>query len=153
MTKVSQLKFVLNGDLHQLGLSKPELRRYRELYSLYFPNPYLKKIKQILAALGISEPVSFDVFLLDETAICLTAIMNRRFPFMLQMSLGHGHSSNTSDFQSFPENVKVPTKHIISIEDINISKELGMGQFGVVQQGTWTTNNQRVSFIFLLNVI
>ncbi|XP_013147489.1 PREDICTED: tyrosine-protein kinase PR2 [Papilio polytes] len=116
VTKVSQLKFVLNGDLHQLGLSKPELRRYRELYSLYFPNPYLKKIKQILAALGISEP----------------------------MSLGHGQSSNTSDFQSFPENVKVPTKHIISIEDINISKELGMGQFGVVQQGTWTTNNQRL---------
>lgn len=56
-----------------------------------------------------------------------------------------GHSSMPFDSQPFCENnVKVPTKHIISIEDITINKELGMGQFGVVQQGTWTTGNQRV---------
>lgn len=49
------------------------------------------------------------------------------------------------DFQPFHDNnVKVPTKHIICIEDITINKELGKGQFGVVQQGTWTTGNQRV---------
>lgn len=49
------------------------------------------------------------------------------------------------DFQTVTDmNVKVPTKHIIAIEDITINKELGMGQFGVVQQGTWATGNQRV---------
>lgn len=51
-----------------------------------------------------------------------------------------------ADYQPFTENnVKVPTKHIISVEDITINKELGMGQFGVVQQGTWNTGSQRVS--------
>lgn len=57
----------------------------------------------------------------------------------------HGHTSIPLEMQPvFENNVKVPTKHIISIEDITINKELGMGQFGVVQQGTWTTGNQRV---------
>lgn len=50
----------------------------------------------------------------------------------------------TLDVQTSDMNVKMPTKHIISIEDITINKELGMGQFGVVQQGTWNTGNQRV---------
>lgn len=55
------------------------------------------------------------------------------------------------DFQYFTDtSVKVPTKHIISIEDITINKELGMGQFGVVQQGTWMTGNQRVIEFFFI---
>lgn len=58
------------------------------------------------------------------------------------------------DFEPFSENnIKVPTKHIISVEDITINKELGMGQFGVVQQGTWATGNQRVSTFTLLNIL
>lgn len=64
----------------------------------------------------------------------------------------HGPSAIPLDDLPFSENnVKVPTKHIISIEDITINKELGMGQFGVVQQGTWTTGNQRVSNIIIYN--
>ncbi|KPJ09027.1 Tyrosine-protein kinase PR2 [Papilio machaon] len=114
VTKLSQLKYVIKGDLHQIGLSKPEQRRYRKLYNKYFPNPYLNKLKQLLTASRRNEPITL------------------------------GHSSIPIDFQPFPENVKVPTKHIISIEDININKELGTGQFGVVQQGTWTTGNQRL---------
>lgn len=66
--------------------------------------------------------------------------------FSLQFS--HGQSTIPVDLQPFSDStVKIPTKHIISIEDITINKELGMGQFGVVQQGTWTTGNQRVSII------
>ena len=34
--------------------------------------------------------------------------------------------------------VKVPSKHIIPAEAIVINKELGTGEFGVVQQGIWT---------------
>lgn len=61
------------------------------------------------------------------------------------------HSSIPLEFQPFTESsFKVPTKHIISIEDITINKELGMGQFGVVQQGTWSTGNQRVRMLFFL---
>ncbi|CAH2035510.1 unnamed protein product, partial [Iphiclides podalirius] len=115
VTKLSQLKFVVSEDLVQIGLSKPEQRRYKKVYSKYFPNPYITKIKKLLTTNKKNETFSL------------------------------GQSSIPIDFQPFPEvNIKVPTKHIISIEDITINKELGMGQFGVVQQGTWTTGNQRL---------
>lgn len=35
-------------------------------------------------------------------------------------------------------NIKVPSKHIIPKDNIVINKELGVGEFGVVQQGVWT---------------
>lgn len=48
VTKVSQLKFVLTEDLVQIGLSRPEQRRYKKIYSKYFPNPYISKIRKML---------------------------------------------------------------------------------------------------------
>ena len=39
-------------------------------------------------------------------------------------------------------NIKVPNQHIIPIEAISIHKELGAGEFGVVQQGVWTDDDQ-----------
>ncbi|KAL0902670.1 hypothetical protein ABMA27_000491 [Loxostege sticticalis] len=115
VTKVSQLKFVVTEDLSQIGLSKPEQRRYKKIYSKYFPNPYIHKIRKLLSS-------------------------NKKNDTYLQ-----AHSSIPLEFQPFTESsFKVPTKHIISIEDITINKELGMGQFGVVQQGTWSTGNQRL---------
>ncbi|XP_050560536.1 activated Cdc42 kinase-like isoform X6 [Spodoptera frugiperda] len=115
VTKVSQLKFVLTEDLVQIGLSRPEQRRYKKIYSKYFPNPYISKIRKMLK------------------------------PSRKRDQNLHGHTSIPLEMQPvFENNVKVPTKHIISIEDITINKELGMGQFGVVQQGTWTTGNQRL---------
>ncbi|XP_073952023.1 activated Cdc42 kinase-like isoform X2 [Choristoneura fumiferana] len=115
VAKVSQLKFVVTEDLIQIGLSKPEQRRYKKVYSKYFPNPYISKIKKLLGS-------------------------NKKNDAYLQ-----GHCSMPLDFEPFSENnIKVPTKHIISVEDITINKELGMGQFGVVQQGTWATGNQRL---------
>lgn len=41
---------------------------------------------------------------------------------------------------------RVPNKHIISAENIVVNKELGMGEFGVVQQGVWTNDGDRVRF-------
>ncbi|CAH0578277.1 unnamed protein product [Chrysodeixis includens] len=115
VTKVSQLKFVVTEDLVQIGMSRPEQRRYKKLYSKYFPNPYISKIRKMLKS-----HKKRDQNLQGPSCIPLESQ-----PF-------------------FDNNVKVPTKHIISIEDITINKELGMGQFGVVQQGTWTTGNQRL---------
>ncbi|XP_063373186.1 activated Cdc42 kinase-like isoform X3 [Cydia amplana] len=115
VAKVSQLKFVVTEDLVQIGLSKPEQRRYKKVYSKYFPNPYISKIKKLLSS-------------------------NKKNDVYLQ-----GHCSIPIDFEPFSENnIKVPTKHIIPVEDITINKELGMGQFGVVQQGTWATGSQRL---------
>ncbi|CAB3225083.1 unnamed protein product [Arctia plantaginis] len=115
ISKVSQLKFVVTEDLDQIGLSKPEQRRYKKIFSKYFPNPYIYKLRKLLSSHKKHEPYS------------------------------QGHTSIPMDFQPFNDNnVKVPTKHIICIEDITINKELGKGQFGVVQQGTWSTGNQRL---------
>ncbi|XP_072931190.1 activated Cdc42 kinase-like isoform X2 [Epargyreus clarus] len=115
VNKISQLKYVANTDLHQIGLSKPEIRRYRKIYGKHFPNPYMNKIKKLLIPKTKSEIVP------------------------------QSPSPSPIDTQPFSEsNVIVPTKHIISIEDITINKELGMGQFGVVQQGTWNTGKQRL---------
>lgn len=39
-------------------------------------------------------------------------------------------------------------KHIIPADNITINKELGVGEFGIVQQGVWTVNgNERVRHI------
>jgi hypothetical protein len=40
--------------------------------------------------------------------------------------------------------LKVPNKHIIPAEAIIVNKELGTGEFGVVQQGVWTNDGERV---------
>lgn len=58
VTKVSQLKFVATEDLVQIGLSKPEQRRYKKIYTKYFPNPYISKIKKLLSSKR-NEAVSF----------------------------------------------------------------------------------------------
>lgn len=42
--------------------------------------------------------------------------------------------------------IRVPNKHIIPAEAILVNKELGAGEFGVVQQGVWTNDRDRVSF-------
>ena len=34
--------------------------------------------------------------------------------------------------------IKVPAQHFIQAESIQVYKELGEGEFGVVQQGVWT---------------
>lgn len=46
---------------------------------------------------------------------------------------------------------RVPSKHIISSDSITVNKELGMGEFGVVQQGVWTNDGERVRLILLKN--
>ncbi|PSN56233.1 Tyrosine-protein kinase PR2 [Blattella germanica] len=41
--------------------------------------------------------------------------------------------------------IRVPNKHIIPAESIIVNKELGTGEFGVVQQGVWTNDGERVT--------
>lgn len=40
--------------------------------------------------------------------------------------------------------VRVPNKHMIPADAIIVNKELGMGEFGVVQQGVWTNDGERI---------
>ncbi|KAL0117538.1 hypothetical protein PUN28_010391 [Cardiocondyla obscurior] len=40
--------------------------------------------------------------------------------------------------------VRVPNKHMIPADAIIVNKELGVGEFGVVQQGVWTNDGERI---------
>ncbi|XP_043288855.1 uncharacterized protein Ack-like isoform X2 [Venturia canescens] len=40
--------------------------------------------------------------------------------------------------------IKVPNKHMIPADAIIVNKELGTGEFGVVQQGVWTNDGERI---------
>lgn len=55
---MSQLKFVVSDDLIQIGMSKPEQRRYKKTYVKYFPNTYFSKIKKLLGSNRKNEMVS-----------------------------------------------------------------------------------------------
>lgn len=48
--------------------------------------------------------------------------------------------------------IRVPNKHIIPADAIIVNKELGTGEFGVVQQGVWTNDGERVRPVLLKHV-
>lgn len=56
-------------------------------------------------------------------------------------SVGLSDGRNNGDRSQGP---RVPSKHIISSDSITVNKELGMGEFGIVQQGVWTNDGERV---------
>lgn len=114
---MSHLKYATDEDLKQVGLSKPEIRRLRKYYEKVYPHGYLSKIRRLLQA-----PARKD----DGAPL---------------------HSATS------PEPPKVSTspskvsnnKHIIPADSICVNKQLGTGEFGIVQQGVWTNGNERVS--------
>lgn len=109
VSSVGQLKYVEEDDLSHLGMSRPEQRRLRKYFHKYFPQTYLRKIKQMILPKTKDDADQSSVLLLDAS--------------------GDRNSQ-----------VKVPSKHIIPADSIVINKELGVGEFGVVQQGVW--NNE-----------
>ncbi|XP_068084368.1 activated Cdc42 kinase-like [Anabrus simplex] len=109
---VPQLKYVTEEDLHQIGMSKPEMRRMKKYFQKHFPQNYLSKFKKMILPRREEQVASMLAMLPDEG----------------------------------PEksHVKVPNKHIIPAEAILVNKELGTGEFGVVQQGVWTNDGERI---------
>ncbi|KAK0073275.1 hypothetical protein PV325_009988, partial [Microctonus aethiopoides] len=49
-----------------------------------------------------------------------------------------------SDVKPEKPSIKVPNKHMIPTDAILVNKELGVGEFGVVQQGVWTNDGERI---------
>ncbi|XP_037512501.1 activated Cdc42 kinase-like [Rhipicephalus sanguineus] len=110
VVSVGQLKYVEEDDLLHLGMSRPEQRRLRKYFHKYFPQTYLRKIKQMILPKAKDDMDQSSVLLLD----------------------------TSTDKGSSSSQVRVPSKHIIPADSIVINKELGIGEFGVVQQGVWT---------------
>lgn len=119
VTNVSHLKYASDEDLKQLGLSRPEIRRLRKFYEKYYPNGYLSKIKRLLQNPRRDE-------------ICSS------------------NSNISTDLITSPSSPgRIPNnKHIIPADAICVNKQLGVGEFGIVQQGVWTNGTERVSFFF-----
>ncbi|XP_056634677.1 activated Cdc42 kinase-like isoform X2 [Diorhabda sublineata] len=114
ITHPSQLKFTTESDLIEIGMSKPEMRRLRKYYEKHYPHNYLSKFKKLLSHRK------------QENAINDASLLG-------------SHDSLT-----LSKAPRVSSKHIIPSSSITINKELGMGEFGVVQQGVWCNEGERI---------
>ncbi|XP_075211911.1 activated Cdc42 kinase-like [Lycorma delicatula] len=109
---VPQLKFVSDDDMHQIGMTKPEMRRLRKYFEKHFPQNYLSKLKKKILSKK-----------------------EEQWESMLSMLPDEGVEKPP---------IRVPNKHIIPADAILVNKELGTGEFGVVQQGVWTNDGDRI---------
>ncbi|KAJ6641428.1 Activated Cdc42 kinase-like [Pseudolycoriella hygida] len=116
ISMVSHLKYASDEDLKQVGLSRPEIRRLRKFYEKCYPHGYFSKIKRLLQA-----PVA------KEHGIIINP------------------SASPETLKSIDSPAKAPNnKHIIPADSICVNKQLGIGEFGIVQQGVWTNGNERI---------
>lgn len=44
---VPQVKFVIDDDLYQIGMTKPEIRRLKKYFQKYYPQNYFSKFKKV----------------------------------------------------------------------------------------------------------
>ncbi|KAL1116480.1 hypothetical protein AAG570_004952 [Ranatra chinensis] len=111
----SQLKYVLDDDLRQLGMSKPEMRRLKKYFEKHFPQTYYSKFKKVRnRMIWPKKEEAWESITLPEEGV------------------------------ERPPPPRVPNKHIIPADAILVNKELGTGEFGVVQQGVWTNDGNRI---------
>ena len=60
---VPQLKYVIDEDLYNIGMSRPEARRLKVCFAKHNPQTYTSKLKKLL----LPNTWSKDEFLLDDT--------------------------------------------------------------------------------------
>uniref|UniRef100_W4VRT2 non-specific protein-tyrosine kinase n=1 Tax=Corethrella appendiculata TaxID=1370023 RepID=W4VRT2_9DIPT len=120
ITTIAHLKYATDEDLRQVcGLTRPEIRRLRKYYEKYYPHGYLNKIKRLL------QP---------------PAIIRGKDDSVLT-----NPSSNLELTKPCTSPSKIPNnKHIIPADAICVNKQLGTGEFGIVQQGVWTNGTERI---------
>uniref|UniRef100_A0A182M8B8 non-specific protein-tyrosine kinase n=1 Tax=Anopheles culicifacies TaxID=139723 RepID=A0A182M8B8_9DIPT len=116
ITNVTHLKYATDEDLRQVsGLSRPEIRRLRKFYEKYYPHGYLNKIRRLLQTPRKDE------------------------------NSASSPTSGVEPIKVCPSPSKIPNnKHIIPPDAICVNKQLGTGEFGIVQQGVWTNGSERI---------
>ncbi|EDW90669.2 activated Cdc42 kinase-like isoform X2 [Drosophila yakuba] len=130
ITNAAQFKYAADEDLRFIGLSRPEIRRLRKFYEKHFPHSYLSKIKRLLQAPGTmvkreEAPGGGGQVALDGSSASACS----------SLAAKNGASSPS----------KVPNnKHIIPADSISVNKQLGTGEFGIVQQGVWSNGSERI---------
>lgn len=137
---VPHLKYATDEDLRQVGFSKPEIRRLRKFFEKYYPHGYLSKIKRLL-----QPPTKKDELTVSWIVWFISIVAIYDFFIVLSQTLHSAGSTETLKTTSSPS--KLPNnKHIIPADSICVNKELGVGEFGIVQQGVWTNGTERVSW-------
>ncbi|XP_013098174.2 activated Cdc42 kinase-like isoform X1 [Stomoxys calcitrans] len=134
ITNASQFKYATDEDLKSIGMSRPEIRRLRKFYEKHFPHGYLSKIKRLLQAPTV-------IGKRDESSGG-TVNPTVASPSGSQSGTSTGGASSKASSGS-PS--KAPNnKHIIPADAISVNKQLGTGEFGIVQQGVWTNGSERI---------
>lgn len=135
ITNASQFKYATDEDLKSIGMSRPEIRRLRKFYEKHFPHGYLSKIKRLLQA-----PTAIGKR--DENS---GGTMNPTVASPSGSLSGTSTCGASSKASSGSPNKAPNNKHIIPADAISVNKQLGTGEFGIVQQGVWTNGSERVS--------
>lgn len=76
----------------------------------------------------------------------LNSLSHSAFQFHTSTSWQNSDNYTNKGLMDEPNKTAPPSnKHIIPADAITINKQLGVGEFGIVQQGVWTINgNERV---------
>lgn len=135
ITNATQFKYATDEDFKSIGMSRPEIRRLRKFYEKHFPHGYLSKIKRLLQA-----PSSMGSKKDEPGGIVANTAMSSPSGSLSGNSTGASSKPSSSPAKA-PNN-----KHIIPADAISVNKQLGTGEFGIVQQGVWTNGSERVSF-------
>lgn len=128
ITNAAHVKYATDEDLKHIGLSRPEIRRLRKYYEKHFPHGYLSKIKRLLQAPG--------TIVKRDAGEGSTTLSNASL---------HSSAESPSTGRTASSPNRAPNnKHIIPADSIAVNKQLGTGEFGIVQQGVWTNGTERV---------
>uniref|UniRef100_A0A034V5D9 non-specific protein-tyrosine kinase n=1 Tax=Bactrocera dorsalis TaxID=27457 RepID=A0A034V5D9_BACDO len=128
ITNAAHVKYATDEDLKHIGLSRPEIRRLRKYYEKHFPHGYLSKIKRLLQA-----PATI---VKRDGGDGSTTLSNASL---------HSAAESPSTARTANSPSKAPNnKHIIPADSITVNKQLGTGEFGIVQQGVWTNGTERI---------
>uniref|UniRef100_A0A5S6R1N3 non-specific protein-tyrosine kinase n=1 Tax=Trichuris muris TaxID=70415 RepID=A0A5S6R1N3_TRIMR len=113
--QVDHLRFVTESDLQEIGMSRPEQRRFLKIYQKHFPDSYIGKLRQKLLS-RVTQSQS-DVAGQDE--------------LMEKGSIASLSSSKTG-------------QHIIPSDSISLCQQLGCGEFASVWQGIWSMSDRSI---------
>ena len=149
---VQQLKYVMDDDLANIGMSRPEARRLRTFYNKVCPPPNVAaKLKRfLLPGKQGSKDEARQEFLLgnEEDAFLNHHLGPSSAGSMRIKDRRHSVTSTASSrsrsltHQLSSGGIRVPSQHVIPSDAISVVKELGAGEFGVVQQGVWTDEDR-----------
>ncbi|CAH1774994.1 unnamed protein product [Owenia fusiformis] len=130
---VPQLKYVEDDELIDMGMTKPELRRFKKYFNKECPQGTFSKLKKrmfVKSTIEHNDNTRKIQHPSPEHRIIPSS--PREIPPSPKSPGSISHPSNPS------------TGYIISSESITTIRTIGKGEFGEVQQGVWTNEGEKI---------